>query len=292
MHKIKILIRILIISVLLFGVVLLLSKTSFFSHIKSNYLNVGLSKATQSTTTQNATSSTSKLASTVKDEPEEKSLKDFTEGVWIKKYPDNNACFKFETPEGKKIIVDPYMMDETVKPDIVTESHQHGDHTDVSKLQGAYKLIKKTGSYNEKGVKILGYSGKHNKGDVVETNIIFVFEIDGIKIAHFASQGELPSDELLEKIKDVDVLLIQASIRPQYADSKLNLEETKAIIKKLKPKIVIPEHGSYNLGKALATYLDLEVEFIKNGEIVVTRSGLNASKSLRILDLDIDVPKD
>jgi hypothetical protein len=259
--------------------------------MKSNYFNAGLSKAKQSTATKDKTFSASKPESVVKNEPEEKSLKNFTEGVWIKKYPENYACFKFETPEGIKIITDPYMMDETVKPDIVTESHQHGDHTDVSKLQGTYKLIKEPGSYIEKGIKILGYSGKHNKGDVTGTNNIFVFEINGIKIAHFASQGQLPSDELLGKIGDADVLLIQASIKPEYANSKLNLEETEAIIKMLKPKIVIPEHGSENLGKALATYLDLKVEFVKNGEIVVTRSGLNASKGLRILDLDIDVPK-
>lgn len=266
MSKIKIIIGTLLILVLFFGAVLFL-------------------------TTKDEIASTNKQESTVKDEPEEKSADDFTERIRIKKYPENYACFKFETPEGIKIIADPYMMNETVEPDIVTESHQHSDHNDVSKLQGDYKLIKETGSYIEKGISITGYSGKHNKGDSTETNIIFVYEINGIKVAHFASQGELPSDDTLEEIGNIDVLLIQASIRPEYANSKLNLEETKTIIDSLKPKIVIPEHGSENLGKALAEYLDLNVEFVKNGEIAVTRSELNALKELRVLVLDIDVPK-
>ncbi len=291
MSKVKISITVLIIFALFLGAILLLNKTDFTGHNESDNLNEGMSKAALSTTTNTATSSTSKLESTVKDEPKEKSLKNFTDGVWIKKYPENFACFKFETPEGVKIIADPYMINEIVKPDIVTESHQHDDHTDVSRLQGTYKLIKETGSYNEKDISIIGYSGKHNKGDVTETNIIYVYEINGIRIANFASQGELPRDEVLEKIENVDVLLIQTSIKPGYADSKLNLEETRAVIKRLNPKIVIPEHGSENSGKALATYLGLNVEFIKSGEIVVTRRELNALKRLRILDLDTYVRK-
>lgn len=258
MNKTRISITILIISALLLGA-FLLNKFDFFGHTESNNLDDGLSN--------------------------------FTDGVWIKKYPENYACFKFETPEGIKIIADPYMMNEIVKPDIVTESHQHDDHTDVSKLQGAYRLIKETGSYNEKEISIIGYSGKHNKGDMAETNIMYVYEINGIRIANFASQGELPSDEVLKKMGTVDILLIQASIKSEYSNSKLDLEETKVIIKSLNPKIVIPEHGSENMGKALATYLGLKVEFIKSGEVVVNRSELNASKSLRILDLDTYVPK-
>lgn len=290
MSKIKIFIGILIILALLFGTTLLLDKTNFLSHQVANYSDEDLSKATL-ITTKNATSSTSEQELNIKEVAKTHNLENFTQGVWIKKYPENYACFKFETPEGLKIVVDPYMMNETVKPDIVTESHQHADHNDISKLQGEYKLIKETGSYIEKGIKITGYSGKHNKGDATETNIIFVYEINGIKIAHFASQGELPNYDVLDKIKNIDVLLIQASIKPEYANSKLNLDETKLIIDRLNPKIVIPEHGSENLCKALASFLGLNVEFIKNGEIVVTKSELNASEGLRILDLDIDVPK-
>ncbi|PYG87335.1 beta-lactamase family protein [Ruminiclostridium sufflavum DSM 19573] len=291
MSKTKILTTVLIVFVLLFGGAFLLNHANFFSNGEPTDSNKGSGKAAQNIAA-NGEASLGEQESDVKEEPEEKGLKDFTDGIWIKKYPENYACFKFETPEGIKIVADPYMMDEIVEPDIVTESHQHSDHTDVSKLQGTYKLIKETGEYDEKGIKINGYSGKHNKGDTAETNIIFTYVINGIKIAHFASQGELPSDETLEKIKNADVLLVQASIKPEYANSKMNLEETKHIIDKLNPKIVIPEHGSENLGKALAAYLNLKVEFVKKGEIVVTRSELDASKGLRVLDIDTDVPKD
>ncbi len=287
MSKIKIITTFLIISTLLSAVIIFFYNTKLLGNNQTDNLVEAQSKEAVSDNF-----SASQLEATVNDVPQAKKPENFTEGVWIKKYPENYACFKFETPEGIKIVADPYMMNELVQPDIVTESHQHADHVDISKLQGTYKLIKETGSYSEKGVKITGHQGKHNKGEMSEPNIIFVYEINDVKIAHFGSQGELPSDETLEEIKNVDVLLIQASIKPQFANSKMNLEETKYIIDKLNPKIVIPEHGSENLGKALAAYLGLKIEFIKNGEVIVTKSELEAAKSLRVLDLDMDVPKD
>ncbi len=290
--KTKIITAILIIIVLMSAKYIFTYNTKIIDTTQTNRLVEQQVKEVQSTEVVSDISSSSQSESIVNNIPQANKPANFTEGVWIKKYPENYACFKLETPEGIKIVADPYMMNETVQPDIVTESHQHADHVDLSKLQGTYKLINETGSFHEKGVTITGYQGKHNKGEMSEPNIIFVYEINGLKIAHFASQGELPSDETLGKIKNADVLLIQASIKPQYANSKMNLEETKYIIDKLNPKIVIPEHGSENLGKALAAYLGLNVEFIKNGEVIVTKGELDAAKSLRVLDLDVDVPKE
>lgn len=294
--KTKILIPILIILVLIVGGVLLYNysnsnKSNDEPNQDAQSVATNTDTSSQSTSSESSASSTSSESKTTDNSVTQAKLESFTEGVWIKKYPENYACFKFETPEGLKVVADPYMMNETVEPDIVTESHQHSDHTDTSKLQGKYKLINQTGNFEEKGIKITGYSGQHNKGDTSETNIVYTYEINGIKIAHFASQGEMLADNVLEKMKDVDVLLIQGSIKPEYADSKLNLSEMKYIIDKLKPKIVIPEHGSENLGKALASYLNLNVEFIKGGQIVVTRKDLDTAKSLRVLDIDTDVPK-
>ena len=104
----------------------------------------------------------------------------FTEGVWIKKYPGGYACFKFETPDEIKIVCDPYYMDEEVSADIVTESHQHVDHVDTSRIIGQFTLLKEPGEYVVEGIHITGIPGKHNKSDTGMTNTIFVFEIDGI----------------------------------------------------------------------------------------------------------------
>ena len=114
-------------------------------------------------------------------------------GIRIKKYPGNYTCFRIITSDGKTLILDPYNMDETVNTDIVTQSHQHYDHNDNSRIIGDYHLITKAGKYEIEGVSISGINGSHNNTDPSgkNTNIIYLFEIDGIRIAHFASQGKL-----------------------------------------------------------------------------------------------------
>jgi L-ascorbate metabolism protein UlaG (beta-lactamase superfamily) len=265
--------------------ILLQTKVLSFDFIHGN--NV-LSKNIQSTVTKEVTDE--------KNEIQFKMPENFTEGIYIKKYPDNFACFKFETPNGIKVIVDPYYMNETVEPNIVTESHQHWDHTDLSMLKGAYKLITTTGEFSENGIEITGFPGKHDKGDNEGTNFIYVFNINGIRIAHFASQGEVPSDEVMKSIGNVDILLIQTMTSSNSAlnfemgltssSSKLNLEECKSIIEKLNPKIVIPNHGTRKVGQSLATYLNTTIEYGSTGEILVTKNQLNKIKGVKVIDLD------
>jgi hypothetical protein len=274
MNRIRVISGLLVAITVIFGFVLFQNKDVLFGSTKPSAVNKELN--------QNS-------SAPQKIETQFKKSGKFTEGVWIKKYPDNFACFKFETPDGFIIIADPYNMNETVHPDVVTESHQHGDHTDVSKLTKPYKLMNSVENYTRKGVTITGFPGRHNKGDQSETNDMILFEINGVKIAHFASQGELPSDAVLKKMKNVDILLIQASIRPSYADSKLTLKECDHIIKILNPKIVIPEHGTPTISVAFAKFYNIPDEYASNGEIVVTRSKLDSIKSLKIIDLDTDV---
>lgn len=208
----------------------------------------------------------------------------FTEGVWIKKYPDNYACFKFESPEGFQIVCDPFNMNETLQPDIVTESHQHMDHADTSCLELPYQLITEPGEYKTNDVVINGYAGKHNKGDKEDTNNIFVIKMNDITIAHFASQGELPSDEVLEQIGTVDILLIQIFTNPGYA--KLIMDDADIIVSKLNPKIIIPEHGDQTIGDKLAKHLKVSEEVEDSGSIIITREMLDNADSIRVINLD------
>ncbi len=209
---------------------------------------------------------------------------DFTEGVWIRKYIDNYACFKFESPKGFQIVCDPFSINEILRPDVVIESHQHADHTDTTMLEPGYDLIAKPGEYQYEEVEIKGYAGKHNKGDEEDTNHIFVLKMNDITIAHFASQGELPSDEVLDQIGSVDVLLIQIFMNPDY--NKLSMEDADAIIQKLKPKIVIPEHGDENMGSLLAEHLKVTQELKPTGDIIVTREMLDLSDEIRVVNQD------
>ncbi len=209
---------------------------------------------------------------------------EFTEGVWIKKYPDNYACFKLESPEGFQIVCDPFNINELLQPDVVTESHQHMDHSDESIINPPYERITEAGEYKIDDIVIRGYAGKHNKGDLIGSNIIFVFEMNDITIAHFASQGEVPDNEVLEQIGTVDVLLIQIFDDPDY--NKLLIDDADIIIDKLGPRIIIPEHGDTDMADLLAEHLDVEEEAETSGSIIVTREMLDEMEDIRIVNLD------
>ncbi len=210
----------------------------------------------------------------------------FTEGVWIRKNPGNFACFKLETPGGLRVMTDPFAMDETISVDMVTESHQDADHIDTSRLTGAFTVLREPVECQVKGIRITGIPGKHNKGDAGVTNTIFVFEIDGIRIAHFASQGAPLGEEALLKLGRVDVLMIQGFESESWREMKLTVEDCRRIIDRLHPHIVIPEHGTPRFGEILARWLGTHVEYAPAEGIVVTRRDLERSELLRIVDMD------
>ena len=206
--------------------------------------------------------------------------------VMIQKYPENFTCFLIKAPSGVKIIADPFGMDEKVRPDIVTESHNHFDHSDHSMLIQPYKLLYTPGDFTEKGIKITGIAGHHNKGDSGTTNIMYVFDIDGIRIAEFGSQGDMPGEADLKKIGTVDVLIVQLFF---MTNDKLTMNESLSIIKRLGAKIIIPAHGDSSTAthnryaKILGSH---EVTHIKSGRLTLTRAELDKIKAPKIVVLD------
>ncbi len=208
----------------------------------------------------------------------------FKEGVRIIKYPGDNACFTFETADGFQILSDPYMLTDTLAPDVVVESHQHGDHADTSQVEGDYALITEPGEYLFDKAVIKGYEGIHNKGDKEGTNYIFVTKIGGITIAHFASQADIPSEEVLEQIGMVDILLVQVFVKPDY--NKLLPSDLPAIVDRLHPKIIIPEHGQSDASEVIARKLDIVSEAAPSGELILTREMLDDMKESKVINLD------
>jgi hypothetical protein len=80
--------------------------------------------------------------------------------------------------------------------------------------------------------------------------------------------------------------LLQASIKSEYETVKLNLNECKPIIQALKPKIIIPEHGSETLGYALAKYMEMNYKSESAGELNINRIELDKMKSAEVINLD------
>lgn len=170
-----------------------------------------------------------------------------------------HSCFKLK---GKKVSVvcDPYDEKIGIKPakkleaDIVTVSHQHYDHNNIKIVGGSPFIIDGPGEFEIKEVSIFGIPSFHDKkqGQERGKNTIFLIEMEGVRICHLGDLGHLLSEEELEQLDGVDVLLI-----PVGGIYTISSKEAVELISEIEPKIVIPMH--YRFGK-----LNLDIEGIEN----------------------------
>jgi L-ascorbate metabolism protein UlaG (beta-lactamase superfamily) len=156
------------------------------------------------------------------------------------------ACFKIEN--SSVLVTDPHNGEAVgLNPppagvaDLVTISHGHHDHASGKNLvsrEGSV-IIEEPGSYVEKGIKLTGIDSYHDKdkGEKRGENVIFVFEVDGVRICHLGDLGHLPGERHIENIGSVDVLLI-----PVGGNYTIDGKEAVKTIEHLNPQVVIPMH--------------------------------------------------
>lgn len=158
-----------------------------------------------------------------------------------------HACFVITSKDGTIIVTDPYEPNAfggqlaykpvKVKADIVTISHDHADHNYTKTLAGSFDVVRDAGIF--KGIKFEAVKVAHDPqgGSQRGKNTIFIFEVDGIKIAHLGDLGHVLTDEQAAKLKGVDVMLI-----PVGGFFTIDAKEADAVVAKVAPKIVIPMH--------------------------------------------------
>jgi len=155
-----------------------------------------------------------------------------------------HACFLLESKNGTKVVTDPFdgsigYKIPKVFADIVTVSHDHYDHNYTEGVQGEPKIIDDAAIHILENMTITGIPAFHDdeKGAKRGPIIIYIFEIDGIRICHLSDLGHLLSKSQIEEIGKIDVLLV-----PVGGTFTLNSEGAVAVIGQLSPKIIIPMH--------------------------------------------------
>ena len=160
-----------------------------------------------------------------------------------------HSSFLITRDDGTKILTDPYKsgsFDGAVgygpikcAADIVTVSHDHSDHNYVADVEGNPLVIKEDGSFEPKGIPIVGIVTDHDDKDGTERgkNIVFRFCVDGINFVHLGDLGRALSADEIAKIGDVDVLLI-----PVGGYFTIDATTADIVTKQLNPKVVIPMH--------------------------------------------------
>ena len=154
-----------------------------------------------------------------------------------------HACFLLSSAD-TKIMTDPfnekvgYRLPED-KPDYVTVSHDHHDHSSVGLVHGTPQVKRTPESEKLGDFLVYGIESHHDPegGTKRGQNIIFVFEHEGVRLAHLGDLGHTLSSEQLIALGRVDVLLI-----PVGGVYTIDAKAACQVIKQVGPRLVVPMH--------------------------------------------------
>lgn len=158
-----------------------------------------------------------------------------------------HSCFKIK---GKQAVVvtDPYeekvaKLPKDLEADVVTVSHDHGDHNAVDKLKRKGFVVDGPGEYEVSGVSVIGVAGWHDdkRGEERGNNTMYVIEMDGLRLLHLGDVGHKLSESQLEEIGAIDVVFVPVG-GVYTIDAKTAVEVTRQV----DPWIIVPMH--YALG--------------------------------------------
>jgi len=184
-----------------------------------------------------------------------------------------HSCFLITSKDGTRVITDPYAVggginyspiEETA--DVVVVSHGHGDHSNVSAVQGKPEVVRGDGTKTAKGIHFKGITTYHDasQGKQRGPNTVFCFTLDGIKLCHLGDLGHVLDPEQVTEFGAVDILLV-----PVGGYFTIDASEASQVCNQLKPKVVIPMH--FKTPKC--AYPIAGVEDFLRGKIDVRRVG-------------------
>jgi len=204
-----------------------------------------------------------------------------------------HSCFRLTERRMATVVTDPF--DSAVigysplrlKAEIVTISHDAEGHNFNKAVKGTSHLITGPGEYEIGGVFITAVqTNGHTKTDTSEPrNTLYVFDYDGITIAHLGDLKQVPSQTQVEALGAVNVALV-----PVGGGGGLNAAKAAEVISLLEPNLVVPMHYATNNVKLKLDSLD---KFLKEmglstvqpePSLKVTRTALPQETRVVVLD--------
>ena len=158
-----------------------------------------------------------------------------------------HSCFRLTERSMATVVTDPYDNANIgydalkLKADIVTVSHDASGHNNTKAVKGTSHIITGPGEFEIGGVFITAVqTNGHSKKDSDEPrNTLYVFDYDGITVAHLGDLKQVPTQTQVEALGAVNVALV-----PVGGGGGLNAAKAAEVISLLEPNIVIPMHYS------------------------------------------------
>jgi L-ascorbate metabolism protein UlaG (beta-lactamase superfamily) len=207
-----------------------------------------------------------------------------------------HSCFRLTERNYATVVTDPFDSKKVgydalrLKSDIVTVSHDAPGHSNTDAVKGVSHVINGAGEFEIGGVFITGVqsdsgSGKKKSKEPSTRNTIYVFDYDGITVAHLGDLKQTPTQSEIESLGTVNVVLV-----PVGGGNGLNAAKAAEVISLIEPNLVVPMHYSTPAAKVS---LDSLNKFIKEmglskaetqPSLKVTRSGLPNETHVVVLD--------
>ena len=194
-----------------------------------------------------------------------------------------HSCFSVKN--GKvSIVTDPHdgktmgLKTPDVSADIVLMSHDHYDHNASDVISGNHEDYKfRNGEFSSHEIKFAGLPTYHDevKGAKRGKNTMYLFSVDGISVCHCGDLGCIPSDDVMDSIKNVDILMV-----PVGGFYTMGLEETLRFVNAVDPSVVVPMHY-YVKGLTIDEISDVE-PFLN---AVKGRKTVNVGKTVEINEI-------
>lgn len=155
-----------------------------------------------------------------------------------------HSCFRLTERGLATVVTDPFDHRVTgyealkLKADIVTVSHDAPGHSFVNGVKSKNYLITTPGEYEIGGVFVTGVQTNHSKREEDEPrNTLYVFDYDGVTVAHLGDLRRVPSQAEIEALGNVQIALV-----PVGGGGGLTAAKAVEMVSLLESGIVIPMH--------------------------------------------------
>ena len=155
------------------------------------------------------------------------------------------SCFRLTERNLATVVTDPYDCQTVgyeplkLRSDIVTVSHEAPGHSFAQAVKGYSHLINTPGEFEIGDVFITGIQtngiGKDEAGE--PRNTLYVFDYEGVTVAHLGDLRRVPSQTEIEALGTVHIVLV-----PVGGGGGLNAAKAAEVVSLLEPGFVIPMH--------------------------------------------------
>ena len=200
------------------------------------------------------------------------------------------SCFRMVERGLATVVTDPFdasvgLTAPKLRADVITVSHDAPGHNHLAAVKGERRVIQGAGEYEIGGVFITGIAMTGGQADNGRPNTLYVFDFEGLTVAHLGDLAFVPSQAQIEDLGTVDVALV-----PVGGGSALNPSQAAEVISLIEPKVVVPMHfktgkETLKLGPASRFLSEMGIGQLEPIDVLkISKAGLSEETQVVLLE--------